>query len=79
MTDTFLRSSLQQARGVIGRYPDPGDRYIFLFDDVQDRTISMIGVTNPLKSAVAGQRNGQGYAGAATMDRATYSPCRRGD
>jgi len=49
MTDTYLRSPLQQARGVIGQYPDPGDRYIFVFDDVQQRTISMIAVTKPLK------------------------------
>jgi len=49
MTDTYLRSSWQQARGVIGRHPDRGDRYLFIFDEVQDRTISMVGVTKPLK------------------------------
>ncbi|MDR9412749.1 MAG: hypothetical protein RI531_09075, partial [Haloferacaceae archaeon] len=29
--------------------PGQGDRYLFIFDGVDDRTISMVGVTKPLK------------------------------
>jgi uncharacterized membrane protein (UPF0127 family) len=44
-----LTTPFEQARGVIGRYPDPGERYIFEFDDIKRRTVHMIGVRRPLQ------------------------------
>lgn len=49
MPDRTLRSPLQQARGVIGRYPDPGERYVFEFDTAARRSVHMIGVRRPLR------------------------------
>jgi len=43
-----LTNSLQQARGVIGRYPGPTERYVFSFDDIASRTVHMLGVHRPL-------------------------------
>jgi uncharacterized membrane protein (UPF0127 family) len=43
-----LTSPLQQARGVIGRYPAPDERYVFQFDSVKPRTVHMFGVRRPL-------------------------------
>ena len=48
MTDHHLTRYLSRARGVIGRYPDPGDRYIFEWSTIADRPIHMLGVTRPL-------------------------------
>lgn len=49
MTEIVLESVWQQARGVIGRYPDPSDRYVFAFDRVRPRLIHMLGVRRPLR------------------------------
>jgi len=49
MTDIVLETPWQQARGVIGRYPDETERYVFPFDDVAKRRVHMIGVRRPLR------------------------------
>lgn len=46
--DIILRTSFEQARGVIGRYPKPGQRVIFEFDDVGPRVVHMLGVRRAL-------------------------------
>lgn len=48
MTTHILRLPLQQARGVIGRYPDEDERYVFEFDTVARRPVHMVGVRRPL-------------------------------
>jgi len=48
VTDHHLTGYLSRARGVIGRYPDPGDRYILEWSTIADRPIGMVGVTRPL-------------------------------
>jgi len=48
MSDYHLTGYLSRARGVIARYPDPGDRYIFEWSTIADRPIHMVGVTRPL-------------------------------
>jgi len=48
VTDHHLTGYLSRARGVIGRYPDRGDRYIFEWSTIADRPIHMVGVTRPL-------------------------------
>lgn len=48
MTDIRLTGPIEQARGVIGRYPAPGERYVFEFDRVAPRGIHMVGVRRPL-------------------------------
>jgi hypothetical protein len=45
---TVLSGPLEQARGVIGREPNMGERFIFEFDEVDDRLVHMVGVTKPL-------------------------------
>lgn len=49
MPDIRLDSTFQQARGVIGRYPRPGERYVFPFDAVAQRLVHMVGVRRPLQ------------------------------
>ena len=49
MTDYFLTSWLAKSRGVIGRYPQAGDRYVFPFDVPKRRGVHMLGVHKPLK------------------------------
>ncbi len=49
MTDHVLTGPLEQLRGVIGREPGAGDRYIFEFDDVAERSVHMVGVRQPLQ------------------------------
>ena len=49
MTDYILEGFLAKTRGVIGRYPDPGDRYLFPFDSVRACPVHMLGVTKPLE------------------------------
>ena len=49
MTDYFLTSWLAKKRGVIGRYPEAGDRYVFPFDMPKLRGVHMLGVNKPLK------------------------------
>ena len=46
--DLLLRSRLAHARGVIGRYPDPGQRVVFEFESVAARLVHMVGVHRPL-------------------------------
>ena len=48
MTDITLTGPIEQARGVIGRYPGPDERYVFEFDRVAPRPIHMVGVRRPL-------------------------------
>lgn len=48
-TECVLETPLEQARGVIGRYPDENERYIFEFDSVDYRPVHMIGVRRPLR------------------------------
>lgn len=47
--EIVLDSTLAKTRGVIGRRVDPGDRFIFEYDDVAPRTIHMVGVRVPLR------------------------------
>jgi uncharacterized membrane protein (UPF0127 family) len=47
--DIILDSWIGRARGVIGRYPEPGERYIFRWDDIDVRDMRMFGVSRPLK------------------------------
>jgi hypothetical protein len=47
--EVILDSKLAKARGVIGRDVDPGDRFIFPFDEVAPRMIHMVGVRVPLR------------------------------
>lgn len=47
-TDIHLTGPLEQTRGVIGRYPQPDERYVFEFDTVRPRFVHMVGVTQPL-------------------------------
>lgn len=44
-----LTGPLAQTRGVIGRYPEAGQEYVFEFDSVRQRTIHMAGVRKPLR------------------------------
>lgn len=44
-----LRSRFQQMRGVIGRYPDADEQFVFEFGDVGERPVHMVGVTRPLQ------------------------------
>jgi len=48
MTEHVLDSPLQRARGVIGRYPGPDDRYVIKYDSIDLRTVHMVGVFRPL-------------------------------
>jgi len=49
VTDIVLDTFWQQARGVIGRYPDADERYVFPFDSVARRDIHMMFVRRPLR------------------------------
>lgn len=49
MTIHHLEGPLEQARGVIGRYPGPDEEYHFIFDSVRRRGIHMVGVRKPLE------------------------------
>lgn len=49
MTTVRLTTPVEQARGVIGRYPAPGERYVFEFETVESRLIHMVGVRQPLR------------------------------
>jgi len=40
--DVILRSPLDKARGVIGRYPEAGESIVMEFDDVDQRLIHMM-------------------------------------
>jgi hypothetical protein len=48
-TDITLTGPLEQARGVIGRYPAPDERYVFEFRTVAPRLVHMVGVRRPLR------------------------------
>lgn len=48
MKERHLESLPSKLRGVIGRYPDEDEVYVFNFDSVNDRLIHMIGVRRPL-------------------------------
>jgi len=48
MTDHVMTSLPGKLRGVIGRYPEPGDRYLFPFDRKGPKGIHMLGVRKPL-------------------------------
>ena len=47
--DVILDSWLGRARGVLGRYPEPGQRYIFRWEYIDIRDMRMLGVSKPLK------------------------------
>ena len=49
LDQTILSSSLQQLRGVIGRYPGPDQEFVFEFDTVAERDVHMLGVHRPLE------------------------------
>lgn len=49
MKFNYLDSRWQQSRGVIGRYPDPNECYVFRFDTMRPRLIHMVGVRRPLR------------------------------
>lgn len=43
-----LTGPLEQARGVIGRYPQHGEEFVFEFERAKKRLFHMVGVTRPL-------------------------------
>lgn len=47
--ERVLSTPLQRARGVIGRYPERDERYVFKFDRAAQRTVHMVGVRKPLR------------------------------
>jgi hypothetical protein len=49
MNEIVLSRPHERARGVIGRYPAPDERYVFEYDGVASRRIHMIGVRRPLR------------------------------
>jgi hypothetical protein len=48
MNEIVLDGPLAQTRGVIGRYPEADERYVFDFDQTKPRPIHMLGVRRPL-------------------------------
>jgi len=44
----ILSGPIQKARGVIGRYPDENERYVFTYDEPQKLGVHMLGVSGPL-------------------------------
>lgn len=48
-TDHVLSGPIEQARGVIGRYPSEKERFVFEFGSVKSRGIHMVGVRRPLR------------------------------
>lgn len=44
-----LDSFVSQLRGVIGRYPEPDQEFVFEFDEVAQRLVHMVGVRRPLQ------------------------------
>lgn len=49
MTDIVLDGGLEKMRGVIGRYPEEGEEYVFKYDNVAKRGIHMVFVRRPLE------------------------------
>ncbi len=49
MSDYILDTPYQRARGVIGRYPEDGERYILSYDSIAERGVHMVGVRRPLR------------------------------
>jgi len=45
-----LTGPIEQARGVIGRYPGPDEEYVFEFDTVTERELHMLFVRRPLRA-----------------------------
>jgi hypothetical protein len=48
VTDIHLTGPIARARGVIGRYPSDGERYIFEYDRPRVLGVHMLGVRRPL-------------------------------
>jgi hypothetical protein len=48
MTDIHLDGPLQRARGVIGRYPQDGERYVMSYEKPRMLAVHMLGVRRPL-------------------------------
>jgi len=48
MIEHILSGRIQKARGVIGRYPDENERYVFTYDEPQKLGVHMLGVSGPL-------------------------------
>ena len=46
--DVVLRSPLDKARGVIGRYPEPDESIVMEFENIEPRVIHMMLVRRPL-------------------------------
>lgn len=47
--DIVLDTQRERAKGVIGRYPEPNERYVFDLDRPQYYPVHMIGVRRPLR------------------------------
>jgi hypothetical protein len=48
MIEHILSGPIQKARGVIGRYPDENERYVFPYGEPQMLGVHMLGVSGPL-------------------------------
>jgi len=66
MTDHVMTSWYGKFRGVIGRYPEHGDRYLFPFDGVHPVPVHMLGVRRPLIV--------EWWAGSELVERRTLEP-----
>lgn len=44
-----LTGTIEQTRGVIGRYPASDELFVFCFDEVRQRRVHMLGVWRPLR------------------------------
>jgi hypothetical protein len=44
----ILSGPIQKTRGVIGRYPEENERYVFTYDEPQKLGVHMLGVSGPL-------------------------------
>jgi len=49
MSDIVLDTWASQVRGVIGRYPEEGERYVFEYRSLAPRSVHMLFVRGPLK------------------------------
>jgi hypothetical protein len=47
-TDIYLNGPFERGRGVIGRYPDVDERYVFEYEQPTTLTVHMVGVRRPL-------------------------------
>jgi hypothetical protein len=81
--DIILDTPWARARGVIGRYPAPDERYHLVFDSVRRRVVHMVGVRQPLRvtfyrgDTVVFETDLRPWVGvaAARCDRIVEAPC----